>query len=216
MTNILIADDDRIIREKLVEIFENEGHKVQSAENGKEVLEKINNEKFDLILLDLIMPDVEGMDLLGEIRKKDILVPVIMITAFATVETAVRAIKKGATDYVAKPFKTQEIEMAARRALQKLEFQRKVLEESPENIKDVFDCLSNSLRREVLIKLMENRMTFTDIQKSFEISDPSKLNFHMRKLKESNLISQDDKRQYHLTPKGKDVYLLITKLGMSI
>src|SRR5260370_10418728 len=99
---ILIIDDEAAIRESLETLLALEGYAVRSAENGQEGLARIAERPFDLVLLDFAMPDVNGIDLLHEIRERDPQLSVIMITAYGTVENAVKAMQAGAAKFIPK------------------------------------------------------------------------------------------------------------------
>jgi DNA-binding NtrC family response regulator len=106
---ILIIDDEAEIRESLQTLLELEGYEVDSAANGDEGFVRLGERPFDLVLLDLALPDRNGIDVLSEIREHDPQLPVIMITAYGTVENAVRAIQAGATNFVQKPWDNEKL-----------------------------------------------------------------------------------------------------------
>ncbi|RKY55322.1 MAG: hypothetical protein DRP89_03535, partial [Candidatus Neomarinimicrobiota bacterium] len=105
---ILVVDDKAYICETLVDILKNAGYQAELALSGKEALEKFTNDFFDLVLLDITMPEMDGMEVLKEIKKIDSNVAIIMATGKSDVESIVTAIKQGAEDYIIKPF--QDIE----------------------------------------------------------------------------------------------------------
>jgi len=120
---ILVVDDELDIREGLELLLTSEGYAVDQAQNGGEGLQRMESRGYDLVLLDLMMPDRSGMDVLREVRLRDQETPIVMITAYGSVEAAVTAIKLGATDYFSKPWDNEklviEIErMIARRRLE--------------------------------------------------------------------------------------------------
>lgn len=115
---VLVADDERFMAEMLQEIFEEEGMLVEAALDGKQALEKFHSSSFDLVLLDLRMPEVSGMDVLREIKQTDPDIPVVVITAYGSVDSAVEALKVGAYDFVTKPFKIEELKNIVHRALE--------------------------------------------------------------------------------------------------
>src|SRR5689334_5234688 len=96
---VLIIDDEAGIRESLQTLLELEGFDVESAETGEQGMTRIGERPFDLVLLDLALPDRNGMELLSDIRAHDLQLPVIMITAYGTVENAVRAMQSGAANF---------------------------------------------------------------------------------------------------------------------
>jgi len=101
--NILVVDDEFSVRDSLFKWFREDGYNVDTAENATEALKKIQESKWDLILLDIKMPGMDGMELQKRIKEIDPNIIIIMITAFASVDTAVQALKVGAYDYVTKP-----------------------------------------------------------------------------------------------------------------
>jgi two-component system nitrogen regulation response regulator NtrX len=120
MSKILIIDDERSIRRALREILEFENFEVHEAENGKEGLEKIQSTTYDIIFCDIKMPLLDGMEVLDEIQKAKIDVPVIMISGHGNIETAVDAIKKGAFDFIEKPLDLNRILVTIRNAKDRL------------------------------------------------------------------------------------------------
>jgi two-component system nitrogen regulation response regulator NtrX len=120
MSKILIIDDERSIRRALREILEFENFEVHEAENGTEGLEKIQSTTYDIIFCDIKMPLMDGMEVLDEIQKAKIDVPVIMISGHGNIETAVDAIKKGAFDFIEKPLDLNRILVTIRNAKDRL------------------------------------------------------------------------------------------------
>lgn len=102
-TSILIVDDEQIIRESLSFILKKEGYKVEEAGDGEEAWEKHNIQPYDIVVTDIEMPQVKGMDLLKKIRQQTPQTLVVLITAFGSIETAVQALREGAADYILKP-----------------------------------------------------------------------------------------------------------------
>jgi len=114
---VLIVDDEAEIRESLQTLLELEGFVVETAASGEEGLQRIGEHPFDLILLDLTLPGRDGMDILAEIRAHDAQLPVIMITAYGTVENAVRAMQSGAVNFVQKPWDNEKLVADVRAAV---------------------------------------------------------------------------------------------------
>ncbi|MFQ5835030.1 MAG: response regulator [bacterium] len=114
---ILVVDDDLGIRELLRELLSEEGYPVKMAQNGKEALLKARKESFDLVLTDLRMPEMDGVQLLKELRKITPDIRVIVMTATDDLETAVKMKKFGACDYITKPFHLDKVLQKVRRAL---------------------------------------------------------------------------------------------------
>ncbi|HHD11569.1 MAG TPA: sigma-54-dependent Fis family transcriptional regulator [Deltaproteobacteria bacterium] len=121
---VLIVDDDSTLRELLSETIHGMGYMVDTAENGEDALNKLKREKYDLVVSDLKMPGMDGLKLLDHIKSLDSNILVIIITAYATLESAVKAIEKGAYDYIAKPFRLDEFVVVVRNACEKLRLLR--------------------------------------------------------------------------------------------
>ena len=116
---ILIADDEASIRIGCQHILTAEGHEVIPAEDGLIALEKFKETPADLVLLDLMMPGKDGLSLIPDLLAVDPSVVIIMITGYASFETAVKAIQLGAYDYVPKPFTPNELKIVVQRSLEK-------------------------------------------------------------------------------------------------
>jgi len=117
MNRILIIDDEESIRDLLTDFLEGRGFEVVSASNGASGIALLKEERFDLFLVDLMMPDMGGLDVLRELSALKINIPSIVITAFGTVQTAVEAMKLGVFDYITKPFILDDIFITINRAL---------------------------------------------------------------------------------------------------
>ena len=126
MEKILVIDDERPIRSTLKEILEFENYKVDTAEDGQQGLEMILANKYDLILTDIKMPKMDGMEVLDALIEKGIDVPVVMISGHGNVETAVEAIKKGAYDFIQKPLDLNRTLITLKNALDRKEIVKEV------------------------------------------------------------------------------------------
>ena len=115
--SVLIIDDEAEIRESLQTLLELEGYEVDAAANGEEGLAKLGEHPFDLVLLDLALPDRNGLELLPEIRTLDFQIAIIMITAYGTVEDAVRAMQAGALNFLQKPWDNEKLLADVRTAI---------------------------------------------------------------------------------------------------
>ncbi len=113
---ILIVDDEESFRNVLTVILRKEGYEVEGATNGEEGLNKISNAAFDHVLCDIRMPKMDGLEFLRESQKAGAEAPVIMMSAYGTVDTAIEAMKLGAYDYISKPFKPDEIILTLKKA----------------------------------------------------------------------------------------------------
>ena len=117
--SILVVDDEEIMREILEALLTREGYDVRLASSGEEGLELARTLPLDAAVVDVMMPGMDGITLLDELKKLDDDLPVLMITAFASVENAIAAMKRGAFDYITKPFKNDEVLVVVRNALER-------------------------------------------------------------------------------------------------
>ncbi len=115
MPSILIIDDEAIIRETLSDWLEREGYITETAITGEEGIEKERINKFDIAIVDLKLPGMDGIEIIRKLKEIDPDISVIMITAYATIETAVCAMKEGASDYLTKPFNLEEISLVVKK-----------------------------------------------------------------------------------------------------
>jgi len=118
-SSILVIDDEEIMREILDTLLTREGYRVHLAASGEEGIELAKSTPFDAAIVDVMMPGIGGIGTLDELRKIDEDLPVLMVTAFASVETAIAAMKLGAFDYINKPFKNDEVLVVVRNAVER-------------------------------------------------------------------------------------------------
>jgi DNA-binding NtrC family response regulator len=118
-TNILVVDDDPDIREVIKDRLESLGYEVSTASSGRECLACLEKHNLQMILLDIEMPEMNGLQVLREIRKREINVSVLMITAYGTIERAVEAMREGAYDFIPKPFEPSHLALIIQRALER-------------------------------------------------------------------------------------------------
>ncbi len=138
IARILVVDDEFSVRDSLYNWFRKDGHEVMAAENAHEALKALQDHAFDVALLDIKMPGMDGMELQEHIHRIDPQIAVIMITAFASVDTAVRALKQGAFDYVTKPIDPDELSHLVLRALE----QRRLREENAQLRETIDDLIA--------------------------------------------------------------------------
>jgi len=157
MAKILIVDDDLIIREMLETFLQKEGYDVVTAFDGHDALAILKNERFDIILTDLVMPNMGGIELLKEANSLKINTPFIMITAFGTIQTAVEAMRYGAFDYITKPFNLNELAIIIKRALKISRLQREnILMKKQLKKKYTFDGLiGDSIQMQSVYEMIE-------------------------------------------------------------
>lgn len=152
---ILIVDDEPDICRALEFLLKGEDYAVSSAASGEAAIEKLKTESFDVVLTDMKMGRVDGMQVLE--KAKDIIpdTPVIMMTAFASVESAIEAMKKGAADYVVKPFLNEEIKLTLKRALE----QKRIIKENialKQQISQRMTCKDFVANSESMLKILES------------------------------------------------------------
>ncbi len=114
---ILIIDDEESIRDSMSQVLRKEGYRVRTAGEGKEGLNIFGKETFQAVFLDLKLPGIKGMDILSRIKEASPETPVIIITGYASIESAIEAMKRGAFDYMAKPFTPEEVRVVTKKAL---------------------------------------------------------------------------------------------------
>lgn len=160
MTRILVIDDERSIRNTLKEILEYEKFEVEVAEDGFEALEKLEKNRFDLVLCDIKMPKMDGLEVLDKIHTLDPDATVVMISGHGTIETAVDAIKKGAYDFISKPLDLNRLLITIRNATDKtrLVTEAKVLKR---RVNKTYEMIGNS-EAMLSIKELINRVAPTD------------------------------------------------------
>lgn len=165
--NILIVDDEESLLESLESLLKEEGYNVETADNGEHALEEIENNSYDLIVLDVRLPDFNGIDLLKKVRKmqeEDEESRVIIVTAYASEEAPIKALRLGADDYLMKPFDMDEFLHSVKRNIHiaELEKEREQYIQKLERLKRHYKNLVESLTRVVWTKTqndeLENRI----------------------------------------------------------
>ena len=114
---ILVADDDAVIREGLRRVLTAEGYEVKTVSNGQAALERLEAQRFKLLVTDLKMPGMSGLEVLQSLRACQPELPVVLITGYAAIDNAVEAMKNGATDYLSKPFANEELVSKVKNAI---------------------------------------------------------------------------------------------------
>lgn len=170
---ILIVDDEKIIRDGCNRILSKENIEVHLAENGEMGLEKIRDKAFDCLLLDLMMPGLSGMQVLDEIRKAHPELIVIVITGYATVENAVEAMKRGAYDFIAKPFTPDQLRLVVRRALEKIYLIREAEMLRLERERSLRDIATEKSRITAIISCMADGVLVVDREGNIVLNNPA-------------------------------------------
>ncbi|MBF0622302.1 MAG: response regulator [Magnetococcales bacterium] len=200
---ILVVDDDAELRQELVTILQTKGFATHEAGTCQQAILLTQTKSFDLVLMDFLLPDsdMDGIDAIREIRKQDKQVKFIMITAFGTIENAVSAMKKGASEYITKPFKIEELLTTINRTLAESHFEQSIRGHDMQNI---IHSLANPIRRGVIQALGEKaNLRLMDLARIVGIHDHTKVMFHLRTLKSTGDIIQGADRTYQLTKQGQ-------------
>jgi len=139
MSNILIIDDEKAIRKTLGEILSYEGYKIEEAMDGEEGLKKFKEKPFDVVLCDIKMPKIDGIEFLEKAREINTDITIIMISGHGNIETAVEAVKKGAFDYISKPPDLNRLLITIRNAMDKtsLVTETKVLKRKVSKVQEI-------------------------------------------------------------------------------
>ncbi len=156
---VLVVDDEKRIRDACFRMLSEEGFEVEQAENGEECLKKIQDAHFDIVLLDLMMPGVSGMDALAEVKSLHPDTVVIVITGYATIEHSIEAMKKGAFDFLPKPFSPQDLRMVVSKAI--------------EFLRTLQDIATEKSRMRVMINSLGDGVLITDNQKNVALANPA-------------------------------------------
>jgi two-component system phosphate regulon sensor histidine kinase PhoR len=174
-TNILVIDDEQIMRDGCSRILSKDGWSVICAENGNQGLEEIkgHSENIDVILLDLMMPGMSGMEVLDHIRTMDPNLLVIVITGYATVESAVEAMKKGAYDFIPKPFTPDQLRIVVRRALERRTLQKEAEFLRKEREKSLRDIATEKSKIKTIINCMGDGVLVCDRDGCIVLSNPA-------------------------------------------
>ncbi|WP_297093896.1 sigma-54 dependent transcriptional regulator [uncultured Draconibacterium sp.] len=156
--SILIVDDEESVRDSLYNWFIEDGYEVDSAANAKEALSKIESGNFDIILADIKMPGMDGLEMHRRIKEFDSAAIVIVMTAFASVETAVQALKDGAFDYITKPFDPDDLSHLIRNAARQISLrsENETLKNKIVTLENIEDIVGNSESMIRVLKEVEN------------------------------------------------------------
>ena len=201
MKRILIVDDDGELRSNLTEVLKGAGYQTEEAASAREAVERAVDVDFDVVLLDVIMPRSGKIDALAELRRVSPRSKIVMITAFATIENAVDTIKRGASDYLSKPFNIDALLTTVRRVLEEARFET---HGTSENFDCVLSALSNPIRRKILRLIsLKKSARLMELARELKIEDHTKVIFHLKILKECGIIEQDKDKTYSLSTKGE-------------
>jgi response regulator RpfG family c-di-GMP phosphodiesterase len=152
---ILVVDDEKVIRDILADFLTEEGYVVHTVEDGAQALEELHHRSYNLVLSDLKMPNLSGLELIQKISEESIPVLTVIMTGFGTVETAIEAMKKGAYDYVLKPFKVDEVIHIVQRGLDRQRLQHENIRlKDALSIYKISEAIATSLSVEKVLDLV--------------------------------------------------------------
>ena len=172
MSNLLIVDDEQSYRQLLTLVFEGDGHYIRTAMNGREALSLLQDEPADVIISDVKMPDMDGIELLRAVREVAPDTGVVLMTAFASVETAREAFKLGADDFIQKPFDVEELKIIVRKALDKqvLINENKAFKRAQRERGSVRNIIGTSGKMQAIYQMIE---TVAEVQSTMLINGES-------------------------------------------
>ncbi len=172
MANILIVDDEQSYRQLLSLVFEGDGHKIRTAMNGRQALELLNESPADVIVSDVKMPDMDGIEMLSSVRETLPDLGVILMTAFASVETAREAFKLGADDFIQKPFDVEELKLIVRKTLEKQELivENRAFKRAQRDRGSVKNIVGTSSKMDAIFQMIE---TVAEVQSTVLITGES-------------------------------------------
>jgi two-component system response regulator PilR (NtrC family) len=156
-SKILVVDDERSMRELLAIVLKREGHDVLLADNGRSAVELLEREPIELLISDIRMPDMSGVEVLGAAQRMNPDIIGIMITAYASTDTAVEALRLGAYDYVSKPFSVDELKLKVRKALERKRLQQEnvLLRRALQSSHQFSNIIGKSAAMEAVFQLVE-------------------------------------------------------------
>lgn len=214
MNPILIVDDDDDFCQVVTDVLKKAGFATARAHNGHEALLRLEQEKCDIVLLDLVLPGMDGLEILRRIHQKHEQIRVILITAFATIENAVTSIKMGATEFLTKPFRITDFTTLIHRTVEEIRFERKAQEL---NLDPILACLAHPIRRGIAESLSTHpTLRLTDLMEILGINDHTKLTFHLKNLLEQSIIEKNNNRAYLLTQRGKMLLSGLRRISMTL
>jgi len=207
MANVLVCDDEPVTIRGLKRFIEREGYTTFTALNAREAMEVMKKREVDILITDVKMPMVDGFTLVEEVKSHYPHIKIIIITGYYCIKDAVYAIKLGASDYITKPISLPDLRASIISLLEEQQLgnweMENLLPLEEEKFESLIRGLHHPLRRRVVSTLANNgESSFSGIRDSLEIKDPSVLSFHLRNLKLYGLVSQNKKREYHLTEMG--------------
>jgi len=173
LSRVLVVDDEKVIRDGCRRVLADNEYDVICAENGQEAMSILESEKVDIILLDLKMPVLSGEEVLERTFEIHPDIPIIIITGHGTIDTAVECMKKGAYDFITKPFQIDQFLMTIKRASEKRALERKAKQFEEENIKNLYDLTLEKSRLTTIINCMANGVMVTNRNMEIVLYNPA-------------------------------------------
>ncbi|MBW2064068.1 MAG: response regulator [Deltaproteobacteria bacterium] len=170
---VLIVDDERVVREGCQRVLTDKGYEVLMAENGQQAMDLLAEKPVDIILLDLKMPVMSGEEVLEKTRTLYPDIPVIIVTGHGTVDSAVDCMKKGAYDFITKPFQIDQFLMTVNRAAEKRLLEIRARQFQQENIKNLYDLNLEKSRLKTIINCMANGVMVTNRNLEVVLHNPA-------------------------------------------
>ena len=172
MSNILIVDDEQSYRQLLSLVFESDGHSIRTATNGREALTLLQQDTIDVVISDVRMPDMDGIEMLSSVRETQPDLGVVLMTAFASVETAREAFKLGADDFIQKPFDVEELKLIVKKTLEKqaLIDENRAFKRAQRERGSVKNIVGNSAKMHAIFQMIE---TVAEVQSTVLITGES-------------------------------------------
>lgn len=171
--HVLVVDDEQSIRDGSERILSRMGFQVSTASRGEQALEILDGDSVSIVLLDMKMPGIDGMEVLARISEMDKGILVIVITGFATVETAIEAMKRGAYDFIPKPFEPDQLRIVVNRARERLRLTQEAEKLERERLRTLADLDTEKTRTRTIIESLPNGVVVTNAEGQVVLMNPS-------------------------------------------
>ena len=201
-TKILVVDDEKVVRDGCRRVLTGKGYEVIPAENGQSAIDVMAKQSVDMILLDLKMPVMGGEEVLEFTGKNHPDIPIIIITGHGTVDTAVECMKKGAYDFITKPFQIDQFLLTVTRAAEKRSLEQRAKQFEEENVRNLYDLNLEKSRLKTMINCMGNGVMVTNRNLEVVLHNPA-----LMRLME---ISKAVQNPFHITEILNDESLIAT------
>lgn len=172
MANVLIVDDEQSYRQLLTLVFESDGHTIRTAMNGRQAIDALAEGSVDIIISDVKMPDMDGIEMLRAVRETQPDLGVVLMTAFASVETAREAFKLGADDFIQKPFDVEELKLIVKKTLEKQELivENRAFKRAQRDRGSVKNIVGTSSKMDAIFQMIE---TVAEVQSTVLVTGES-------------------------------------------